>query len=75
MINWINIEEECPEYYKLVLVAYIDKDGTNEGIATGSMQSDEEWLINDALKGEEYDPELSIITHWFDYQEYFNYPN
>lgn len=75
MIDWINIEEELPEYHKIVLLAYIDKDGTNKGITFGSLQNDNDWLVEYAIKGEDYDPELSVITHWFDYQENFNFPN
>lgn len=74
MIDWINIEEELPEYHKIVLLAYIDKDSTNEGMAFGSLQYND-WFVEDTIKGEDYDLESSVITHWFDYQEHFNFPN
>lgn len=82
-MNWINVKDELPEYYKEVLVAYSDEDGSNKGIMIASLQPKlvhtlQEncyyWLEGDNIKGEFYSQEDSIITHWFDYQEYLNYP-
>lgn len=81
MINWIDIAEELPEYYKEVLIYYSDADGSNEGISTASLQPHESydnegyyWLEDNNIKGEFYSEEESVVRAWFDYQKYLTYP-
>lgn len=73
-MNWIDVNDYLPEYYKEVIVAYIDKDGKNPGICKASLQGNDKWYCDFSIKGEEYYEEESVITHWFDYQEHLNYP-
>lgn len=84
MIEWIDVNNKyhSPDYCTNVLVAYHDKDtNDNKGIAFASLQYNYEigedyWNIDFlSLKGEDYDPEYSIITHWFPYLDEFNYPD
>lgn len=80
MIDWIDIKEELPEYYKEVFIYYSDKDGSNEGISIASLQpsdfytDDDYWLEGENIKGELYYQEESIVRAWFDFQEHLTYP-
>lgn len=76
VIPWKTINEEQPEYCRIILIAYADSDGSNKGISFGSLQPNDEWLIDsfDCVKGEPYEEGFSVITHWSDYQDWFNYP-
>ena len=84
MIKWIDINDGwySPDYCTDVLVAYHDKDIIeNIGIAFASLQynsktEEDYWSVDfPSLKGEDYDPEYSVVTHWFPYQDEFNYPD
>lgn len=80
MIDWIDIKEELPEYYKEVFIYYSDKDGSNEGISIASLQPDnfytdnDYWLEGENIKGELYYQKESIVRAWFDFQEHLTYP-
>ena len=74
--RWISVEDDLPEAYILVLVAYADRNSSNKGIGTASIQSDGNWLIDsdtDGLLGEFYSEEESVISHWSPYQEWLKY--
>ena len=75
-MNWISVKDKLPEYYMEVLIAYSDEDGENPGICRAALQLGDEWFLSSVSEqGADYDDEHSIITHWFDYQNYLNYPN